>query len=189
MSSTNDAGAMALLSSKHVSRPPIVLASNTLSTPATPVLLTIHESGEDLISSEEDDEDVPIGHFTRGTLERSTSRSQRLKNFKGLRIDLIAAKSRMMVVTGAAAQLRKDKENSKVDERKIEICSTADSLTTCDSDFYPYDYEFDVEESINEKDAKLSELSDYPSDFEEEMEKSIQEVSDVTFKNETVLDI
>ena len=98
-----------------------------------------------------------------------------MKNFKGLRIDLIAAKSRMMVVTGAAAQLGKEKENSKVDERKIEICSTADSLTTCDSDFYPSDNEFDMEEGTNKNDAKLSELSDYPSDFEEEMEKSIQE--------------
>merc|ERR1719331_722134 len=44
-----------------------------------------------------------------------------------------------------------------------------------ESDYYPSDFEFELEESIKEAEGKIEELEGYTSDFEEELERGIQE--------------
>ena len=128
---------------------------------------------------------MPLGVFKRGTLERSTSKSQRLKNFKGLRIDLVAAKNRMKAQSGQLADQRHANlfqgDNDTKEEKKTEHDTQQDGehvqildvITDSESDYYPSDFEFELAESITETEAKMYELDNYPSDFEEEMEKNI----------------
>ena len=147
------------------------------------------------MSSEDERETDPVHVFKRGSLERSPSKSQRMKNFKGLRIDLVAAKNRMRSQCGSLAGQRnakvadgnvntetKEKENtdqnisSEEDEEEKEqegSCSSGN-----DSDYYPSDFDFELEESIKEAESKIEELEGYPSDFEEELERGIQDAED-----------
>ena len=96
------------LSSRPISNPPS-------SVPPSPALLTIDESDEDMMSSEDERETDPVHVFKRGSLERSPSKSQRMKNFKGLRIDLVAAKNRMRSQCGSLAGQR----NAKVADGNV----------------------------------------------------------------------
>ena len=139
------------------------------------------------MSSEDERETDPVHVFKRGSLERSPSKSQRMKNFKGLRIDLVAAKNRMRSQCGSLAGQRnakvadgnvntetKEKENTDQSISSEEDEEEKDQEGSCssgnDSDYYPSDFDFELEESIKEAESKIEELDGYPSDFEEELE-------------------
>ena len=115
-----------------------------------------------------------------------------MKNFKGLRIDLVAAKNRMRSQCGSLAGQRNAKVadgnvNTETSEEKNTDQSISDdeedkdqedsyrTSNDSESDYYPSDFDFELEESIKEAEGKIEELEGYPSDFEEELERGIQE--------------
>ena len=170
-----------------LSRP---ICNTPSSVPPSPALVTIDESDEDILSSD-DEKNVFVQPFKRGTLERSPSKSQRMKNFKGLRIDLVAAKNRMRSQSGSLPGQRNAKvangnvntETGETENRDHHVAHTNDddtdgkdegtSSNDSESDFYPSDFDFD--ESMKESDCKIDDSEEYPSDFEAELEKGIQE--------------
>ena len=171
-----------------LSRP---ICNTPSSVPPSPALVTIDESDEDILSSD-DEKNVFVQPLKRGTLERSPSKSQRMKNFKGLRIDLVAAKNRMRSQSGSLPGQRNAKvadgnvntetgETENRDQHHIAYTNDDDthgkdegtSSNDSESDYYPSDFDFD--ESMKESDCKIDDLEEYPSDFEAELEKGIQE--------------
>ena len=204
ISNPPSSGGLALLSSLHASLPPsdngssfnLTNMSRPISNPPSSVppslaLLTIDESDEDMMSSE-DERESPVHAFKRGSLERSPSKSQRLKNFKGLRIDLVAAKNRMR----SQCKSLPDQRNTKVtdchvntetreeknlkqsisDDEEEEKGDSYRTSNDSESDYYPSDFEFELEESMKEAENRIEELEEgFPSDFEDELERGIQE--------------